>query len=109
MAGWQTPCVGLLAWVAIGFLAGFAARVIVRPGHRLGCLGTIAVGLAGSLVGGTIANVLSGDGLDLAVTGLVGSLLGAILILALARLRTANAPGRNAGARPGEGHRPPPA
>lgn len=78
---------GLLAWIAIGFIAGLVARVIVRPGHHLGCLGTIAVGLAGSLVGGTLANVLAGDGLDLAISGLIGSILGAIFILAIARLR----------------------
>ncbi len=79
---------GLLAWIAVGLVAGVLARVVVRPGHHLGCLGTIAVGLVGSLVGGTLANVLSGDGLDVAASGIIGSALGAILILALARLYT---------------------
>ncbi len=79
---------GLLAWIGVGFVAGLLARVVVRPGHRLGCLGTIAVGLVGSLVGGTLANVVSGDGLDVAASGIVGSALGAILILALARVQT---------------------
>ncbi len=79
---------GLLAWIAVGLVAGVLARVVVRPGHRLGCIGTVAVGLVGSLVGGTLANVLSGDGLDVAASGIVGSALGAILILALARLYT---------------------
>ncbi len=78
---------GLFAWIAIGFFAGLIGRIVVRPGRQLGCLGTIAVGLAGSLVGGTIGNVLSGDGLDVAASGIVGSILGAVLILAIARLR----------------------
>lgn len=78
---------GIFAWIAVGFIAGLIARVAVRPGHRLGCLGTIAVGLVGSLVGGTLANVISGDGLDVAASGFIGSILGAILILAFARLR----------------------
>ncbi|MDG2111003.1 MAG: GlsB/YeaQ/YmgE family stress response membrane protein, partial [Actinomycetota bacterium] len=70
-----------------GLIAGLVARAIVRPGRRLGCLGTTAVGLAGSLVGGTLANVLAGDGLDVAASGVVGSIFGAVLILALARMR----------------------
>ncbi len=78
---------GVLAWIAVGFIAGVVARIVVRPGRPLGCLGTIAVGLAGSLVGGTVANVLAGDGFDIAASGIIGSIFGAVLILALARLR----------------------
>ncbi len=79
---------GLLAWIGVGFIAGLLARIVVRPGHNLGCLGTIAVGMVGSLVGGTLANVVSGDGADLAASGFIGSVLGAVLILAFARLHT---------------------
>jgi uncharacterized membrane protein YeaQ/YmgE (transglycosylase-associated protein family) len=84
--------VGVLAWLAIGFIGGLIARIIVRPGHQLGCLGTIAVGLVGSLVGGTLVNVLAGDGLDVAASGILGSIFGAVLILALARLQTRRPP-----------------
>ena len=88
--GWslcQTSQMGVLAWIAVGLVAGSVARVVVRPGRRLGCLGTVAVGLAGSVVGGTLANVVAGDGLGVAASGVIGSLLGAVLILALARLK----------------------
>ncbi len=78
---------GLLAWIVIGLIAGTIGRVIVRPGRSLGCLGTVAVGLAGSVVGGTLANVVTGDGVALAASGVIGSALGAILILALTRLQ----------------------
>ena len=77
---------GIFAWIAIGLIAGALARIVVRQGKSLGCLGTIAVGLAGSVVGGTLANALAGRGTDIAAAGLGGSILGAILILALARL-----------------------
>ncbi|MDH3754725.1 MAG: GlsB/YeaQ/YmgE family stress response membrane protein [Acidimicrobiia bacterium] len=83
---------GVLAWIAVGFIAGLVARVVVRPGHHLGCLGTIAVGLVGSLVGGTLGNVLSGDGFDVAAAGIVGSILGAVVILAFARLGNGRPP-----------------
>lgn len=79
---------GLIAWIFVGLVAGVVARMIVRPGKRLGCLGTTAIGLAGSLVGGTLANVLAGDGLDVAVSGVLGSIFGAVLILALARAQS---------------------
>jgi uncharacterized membrane protein YeaQ/YmgE (transglycosylase-associated protein family) len=57
----------------------------------------MAVGLAGSLVGGTLANVLAGDGFDLAASGIIGSILGAVLILALARLRNPPRPAADRG------------
>jgi uncharacterized membrane protein YeaQ/YmgE (transglycosylase-associated protein family) len=78
--------VGVFAWIVVGLVAGFIGRAVVRPNRRLGCLGTIAVGLVGSLVGGTLGNVVSGDGFDIAATGIIGSALGAILVLALTRL-----------------------
>ena len=87
---------GFFAWIAVGFIAGLVARIVVRPDRRLGCLGTIAVGLAGSLIGGTLANVVSGDGFDLAASGIIGSIVGTIFILALARLRNPP-PGRGGG------------
>lgn len=77
---------GVVAWILIGLVAGAVARLVVRPRRELGCLGTTAVGLAGSLVGGTLANVLADDGLDLATSGVVGSTLGAVFLLALTRL-----------------------
>ena len=84
--------VGVFTWVAVGFIAGLIARVVVRPGQRLGCLGTIAVGLVGSVVGGTLGSLIGGDGLDVGAAGVVGSTLGAVLVLALVRIR--NPPSR---------------
>lgn len=75
---------GLLAWIAVGFISGILARVIVRPRRRLGCSGTILLGVAGSLVGGTLANLLAGDGFDVSGAGIVGSVFGAIVILLVA-------------------------
>ena len=76
----------ILAWIVLGLVAGVLARMVVRPRRHLGCTGTIAVGLVGSLVGGTLGNVVTGDGLDIAASGIVGSVLGAVLVLALTRL-----------------------
>ena len=75
---------GLLAWIAVGFISGWIARILVRPGRRLGCTGTILLGVAGSLVGGTLANLLAGDGFDVSGSGIIGSVVGAVIILAVA-------------------------
>jgi uncharacterized membrane protein YeaQ/YmgE (transglycosylase-associated protein family) len=76
---------GWLAWIAIGFFASMLARVILPLGRRIGCAGSIGLGLLGSLVGGTIGNVLAGDGADLAASGLFGSVLGTLFVIALLR------------------------
>jgi uncharacterized membrane protein YeaQ/YmgE (transglycosylase-associated protein family) len=43
----------------------------------------IVAGLAGSFVGGLLFNLLTGDGIDLAPSGLIGSLIGAVIVTAI--------------------------
>ena len=62
-------------------------RLLLVPGNPgLGCIGTIALGMIGSLVGGTTLNALTGDGFELAGSGFFGSVFGAVLVLVIARL-----------------------
>lgn len=76
---------GWLGWLIPGLVAGVAARLLVPTGKRFGCLGTMLLGVVGSLVGGTLGSVLSGDGVDLSRGGFVGSIVGAGLVLVLLR------------------------
>ncbi|MEM8708040.1 MAG: GlsB/YeaQ/YmgE family stress response membrane protein [Actinomycetota bacterium] len=76
---------GWLGLIIPGLLAGALARLFVPTGRHFGCLGTILLGIVGSLVGGTIASVLAGDGFDISTAGFVGSVVGAMLILLLMR------------------------
>jgi uncharacterized membrane protein YeaQ/YmgE (transglycosylase-associated protein family) len=48
----------LLAWIAFGLLAGAAARLVTPGKHPQGCLVTIAIGIAGAVVGGLIGVAL---------------------------------------------------
>jgi uncharacterized membrane protein YeaQ/YmgE (transglycosylase-associated protein family) len=49
---------GILSWILFGLVAGAVARMAV-PGRRAsGCLATLAVGLAGALIGGFIGELL---------------------------------------------------
>jgi uncharacterized membrane protein YeaQ/YmgE (transglycosylase-associated protein family) len=76
---------GWLSWIVPGLIVGLIARVVVRPGRRFGCLGTILLGIIGSFVGGLIGSVISNDGFDLSPAGWVGSIIGAIVVLVIVR------------------------
>jgi uncharacterized membrane protein YeaQ/YmgE (transglycosylase-associated protein family) len=72
---------GILLW---GLLAGWLANIILGRGSRPAEWGPLLVaGLAGSFVGGMLASLLAGDGLALRPSGLIGSLVGAIIVLAI--------------------------
>jgi uncharacterized membrane protein YeaQ/YmgE (transglycosylase-associated protein family) len=71
----------ILAIIVLGILVGGLAQILfgipmreVKWGMALGC------GLAGSFVGGLLISLVSGDGLALRPSGVVGSLLGAMLV-----------------------------
>jgi uncharacterized membrane protein YeaQ/YmgE (transglycosylase-associated protein family) len=56
---------GLLAWIALGLIAGFLARLVVPGRHNIGCLATLAVGVVGALVGGFVAEALFDEEIDI--------------------------------------------
>jgi uncharacterized membrane protein YeaQ/YmgE (transglycosylase-associated protein family) len=45
----------------------------------------IIAGIAGSFVGGLLASLIAGDGLALKPSGVIGSLIGAIIITVIGR------------------------
>jgi uncharacterized membrane protein YeaQ/YmgE (transglycosylase-associated protein family) len=51
----------------------------------MGWLGTMVLGIVGSLVGGTLAALLFGGSLEVNAAGLIGSILGAIIVLLIWR------------------------
>lgn len=70
----------ILALLVLGLAAGWAAHLLVGRGKpdwgRL-----FLVGIAGSFVGGLLGSLLFGDGLELRPSGLIGSIVGAVLVL----------------------------
>ncbi|PRD42222.1 GlsB/YeaQ/YmgE family stress response membrane protein [Phyllobacterium phragmitis] len=72
------PGVGFFGMLIIGFLAGYVAERSLKRNH--GFLTNILVGIAGSFVGGALANVL-----NIQFYGFAGNLIvaiaGAIIIL----------------------------
>jgi uncharacterized membrane protein YeaQ/YmgE (transglycosylase-associated protein family) len=78
----------VLVMLLLGLLAGAVARVVLPGPDRIGILGTIAVGVAGSFVGGFLGYILFdkdvGEG-ALQPSGIVGAIIGAILVLLIWR------------------------
>ena len=72
------PGVGFIGMLIIGLLAGYIAEKVTASDH--GLLTNLLVGLAGSFVGGTLANVV-----NIEFYGWLGNLLvatiGAVLLL----------------------------
>ena len=68
---------GILGWILFGLIVGALARLLVPGRHPIGCLGTILLGIAGSFVGGFLADVLFDD----EAIGLVGATIGAVIVL----------------------------
>jgi len=87
----------ILGIILFGMMVGAGAQLILGR-ERGGIDWTMAIvaGLAGSFVGGLLVSLLAGDGIELHASGIIGSLLGAIIISAVWRwLRSRNAaPGK---------------
>jgi uncharacterized membrane protein YeaQ/YmgE (transglycosylase-associated protein family) len=71
----------VLAIILFGMIIGAGAQLIVGRSHgRIDWTRAIVAGLVGSFIGGLLISLLSGDGLDLRPSGIIGSLAGAIIV-----------------------------
>src|SRR5512140_1209654 len=76
----------VLGIILFGMLVGAGAQLIVgRTRGRVDWTRAIVAGLVGSFIGGLLISLLSGDGLALRPSGIIGSLAGAIVVTALWR------------------------
>ena len=74
----------IIGLIVIGLIAGLIARAIIPGKQSIGILLTIVLGIVGSFVGGLIGYVLfRNDNEDgaLQASGLIGSVVGAVLAL----------------------------
>jgi uncharacterized membrane protein YeaQ/YmgE (transglycosylase-associated protein family) len=79
---------GILSWIVVGLIAGFFAGVVVK-GSGYGCIGDIAVGVVGGLLGGFIASYFFhiGDPMSgINLTSILIAFAGAVLLLFILRL-----------------------
>ena len=85
----------MIGFLVAGLIIGLLARLILPGKQKIGILWTLALGIAGSLIGGLIANLLgTGSIWELNVIGFVCAVAGSVALLAA---------GEAAGLRPGQG------
>jgi uncharacterized membrane protein YeaQ/YmgE (transglycosylase-associated protein family) len=76
---------GIITFIIIGLIAGLIARAILPGKQSMGLLATTLLGMVGSLVGGFIGSLFTRNGrmFDLHASGLIMSVVGAIVVLLL--------------------------
>lgn len=74
----------ILMLILVGLVAGFIARAVVPGDDSMSIGATIVLGIIGSFVGGFLADVLfrnDAEDIGLAPSGIIGSIIGAIVVL----------------------------
>lgn len=80
------PDLGIFGWIIIGLLAGAIAGFFVPGRERMGCIGTMLVGIVGGLLGGFLwVNVLNQNEASGWLGALIIAVLGSIIVLFVIR------------------------
>jgi uncharacterized membrane protein YeaQ/YmgE (transglycosylase-associated protein family) len=78
---------GIIIWLIVGGLIGWIASGIMRTDAQQGVALNVVVGVVGSLLGAWLIAPMFGSGTinqsDFSATGLMSSLLGAVVLLAI--------------------------
>lgn len=71
----------VIGLILFGMVIGAAAQLILgRSAKGVDWAMAFVSGLAGSFVGGLLISLLSGDGLEFRPSGIIGSLVGALIV-----------------------------
>jgi len=75
----------MIGFIVAGLIIGALARLIKPGKQNLGLLATLLLGLAGSVIGGVIANLLgTGSIFELNVLGFVMAVIASVLLIGVA-------------------------
>ena len=79
-----------IIWLIVGGIIGWLASMIMRTDGQQGIILNVIVGIVGSFLGGWLIAPLLGTGTvnsgDFSVMGLISSLIGAVILLAIVNL-----------------------
>jgi uncharacterized membrane protein YeaQ/YmgE (transglycosylase-associated protein family) len=81
----------IIGMLIIGIIAGFLARLLIPGRDPMGFWMTVLLGIVGSFVGGFLGYVIFGTDLDEGAfqpSGIIGSIIGAVIVLLLWRAFT---------------------
>lgn len=75
----------LISLFVVGIIAGYVARALVPGPDPMSFWETVLLGVVGSFVGGFLGALLFAGELALGATGIIGSIIGAIIALLIHR------------------------
>jgi uncharacterized membrane protein YeaQ/YmgE (transglycosylase-associated protein family) len=79
-----------IIWLIVGGIIGWIASMIMRTDAQQGMILNVIVGIVGAVLGGLLLAPLFGTGTinqnDFSISGLLVSLLGAVILLAIVNL-----------------------
>ena len=80
----------IIIWLIVGGIIGWIASMIMRTDAQQGMILNVIVGIVGSVIGGWLIAPLLGSATvnqnDFSIMGLVASLIGAVILLAIVNL-----------------------
>lgn len=85
----------LIGWIAVGLLAGWLARWIIKD-DRAGCIYTMIVGVVGAVIGGWMMALIDEDGVnDFSVRSIIVAAVGAVVFLLVLQAIAGRGPRRS--------------
>lgn len=78
----------MIGFIVAGIIIGFLARAILPGRQKLGLGMTLLLGVVGSVIGGTVANLIgTGSIFELNVIGFIAAVVVSVAVLAVAERR----------------------
>lgn len=75
----------MIGFIVAGLIIGVLARLLLPGRQKIGLRWTLALGVVGSVIGGTIANLIgTGDVMELNFIGFVAAVGASVVLLAAA-------------------------
>lgn len=75
----------IILFIVFGLVVGLVARAVLPGRQSMGLVATCLLGIAGSFMGGFLVSLLTHNRvLDFNTAGIIGSIVGAILVMVLA-------------------------
>jgi uncharacterized membrane protein YeaQ/YmgE (transglycosylase-associated protein family) len=85
----------IIAWIVLGAIAGYIARLLIPGDEGLGVVGTIILGIVGAFLAGIITWLVTGNaagapgGGDVVnIPSIILAIIGAVVVVFLARFLT---------------------
>jgi uncharacterized membrane protein YeaQ/YmgE (transglycosylase-associated protein family) len=75
----------MIGFLVAGLVIGLIARLLLPGRQKIGLLWTLALGVIGSVIGGSVANLIgSGDIFELNIIGFVCAVVASVALLSVA-------------------------